>query len=97
MEHLHANEFEAFHLKPLDDLSDDAPLHAIGLDGDECALQLFVGHDSETKQKKKKGDEGRIKYNLQRGTSLESHSRLVVAVSGGASCGGPRPHCTVNA
>lgn len=50
MEHLHAHEFEAFHLKPLDDVSNDAPLHAIGLDGKKGAL-LQLGHDSETKKK----------------------------------------------
>ncbi len=57
MEHLHAHQFEALHLKPLDDLSNDAPLHAIGLDGKKGAL-LQLGHDSETKQAE--GDEGKI-------------------------------------
>lgn len=43
---LHADEFEAFRLEPLDDLADEASLHAVGLDGDEGAL--FLGsHSSE--------------------------------------------------
>lgn len=49
LDHLHAHEFEAFHLEPLDDLADDAPLHAIGLDGNEGTLELG-SHDSETKR-----------------------------------------------
>lgn len=59
MLHLHGHKFEAFGLKPLDDLSNDAPLHTIGLDGNECAL-LLLGHDSTTKAEKgkKKTDEG---------------------------------------
>ena len=56
MEHLHAHKFEALHLKPLDDLSNDAPLYTIGLDSKECTL-LQLGHDSENNvgEKKKKG------------------------------------------
>lgn len=54
MHHLHANKFEAFHLEPLDDLSNDAPLHTIGLDGDEGAFGQ-VGHDSATEQRKQNG------------------------------------------
>lgn len=54
MEQLHAHKFEAFHLEPLDDLSNDAPLHTIGLDGNEGAF-LKLRHDSETKQKTKTG------------------------------------------
>lgn len=46
MQHLHPNKFEALLFKPLDDLSDDASLHAIRLDGNECAF-LQIGHDSE--------------------------------------------------
>lgn len=50
MEHLQAHQFEAFHLEPLDDVSDDAPLNAVRLDGEECAL-LQLGHDSEKQQR----------------------------------------------
>lgn len=50
MDHLHAHQLEALHLKPLDDLTNDAPLHAIRLDGDECTF-LQLSHDSETKQR----------------------------------------------
>lgn len=60
MLHLHAHKFEAFLLEPLDDFSNDASLHTIGLDGDEGTL---LGHDSETKQKKR--DEGKVKCSLQ--------------------------------
>lgn len=49
MEHLHADKFEAFLLEPLDDLSDDTPLHAIGLDGKKGAL-FQISHDSETEK-----------------------------------------------
>lgn len=52
--HLHADKFEAFHLEPLDDLSNDAPLHTIGLDGDEGAL-CQGGHDSAMEQRKQNG------------------------------------------
>ncbi len=64
MEHLHAHKFEAFHLEPLDDLSDDASLHPIWLDGEEGALLQF-SHFSETKQKTKK-DEEKLKTILGR-------------------------------
>lgn len=50
LNHLHAHKFEAFHLKSLDDLSNEAPLHTIGLDSNEGSLRR---HDSETKQKLK--------------------------------------------
>lgn len=53
LNHLHAHKFEAFHLESLDDLSNDAPLHAIGLDGNEGTL-ILGSHDSETKQRLKK-------------------------------------------
>lgn len=50
MHHLHADKFEAFRLKPLDDLSNDSPLHTIRLDGNEGALFLF-SHDSVKEEK----------------------------------------------
>lgn len=46
---LHADEFEAFRLKPLDDLADEAPLHTVGLDGDEGAFFL-ASHSSEERE-----------------------------------------------
>lgn len=46
MEHFHADEFETLLLEPLDDLPNDAPLHAVGLDCDKCA---FISHDSKMK------------------------------------------------
>lgn len=52
LNHLHSHKFEAFHLKSLDDLSNEAPLHTIGLDGNEGTLRLGR-HDSETKQRLK--------------------------------------------
>lgn len=52
LNHLHAHEFEAFHLESLDDLANDASLDAVGLDGDEGPL-FQVRHDSEIKIKKK--------------------------------------------
>lgn len=48
--HLHADELEALRLEPLDDVSDDAPLHAIGLDGDESALYLGIHSSEETRK-----------------------------------------------
>lgn len=50
MHHLHAHKFEAFHFKPLDDLSNDSPLHTIRLDGNKGALLLF-SHDSVKEEK----------------------------------------------
>lgn len=50
LKHLHAHKFEAFHLESLDDLSNDASLHTIGLDGNEGTL---ISHDSEIKQRLK--------------------------------------------
>lgn len=76
MEHLQAHQLEAFDLEPLDDLSDDAPLHAVGLDGQEGAL-LQLSHDSETKQRKQR-DEGKEQNHLQENT--RTHSLLCVAV-----------------
>lgn len=54
MEHLHAHQFEALGLKPLNDLSDDAALHTIRLDGNERAL-LQISHDSKNTAGKKEG------------------------------------------
>lgn len=51
LEHLHAHQFEALRLEPFDDLADDASLHAVGLDGDECSLlQLSHGSGTQTGQ-----------------------------------------------
>lgn len=47
LKHLHAHKFEAFHLESLDDLSNEAPLDAIRLDGNEGTLR-DSRHDSET-------------------------------------------------
>lgn len=55
MEHLHAHQLEAFGLKPLDDLSNDAPLHTIRLDGNKGAL-LQISHDSKNAARKKDED-----------------------------------------
>lgn len=50
MNHLHGHQFEAFLFEPLDDLSNQAPLDTVGLDGNEGAL-LLVSHDSVRNQK----------------------------------------------
>lgn len=52
LKHLHAHKFEAFHLESLEDLSNDASLHTVGLDGNEGTL-IQVIHDSEIKQRLK--------------------------------------------
>ena len=54
MNHLQAHKFEALSLKPLDDISNEAPLHSIGLDGNKGTL-LILGHDSGNKAEGKKG------------------------------------------
>lgn len=97
LEHLHAHKFEAFHLEPLDDLSNEAPLHTVGLDGNEGTLQF--SHVSEIKQMGRM----KVKYN-QVDAAKETlpppppiYSRLSVAfgtVSCGAGCRGRRPHHT---
>ena len=43
MNHLQAHKFGALSLKPLDDISNEAPLHSIGLDGNKGTL-LILGH-----------------------------------------------------
>lgn len=50
LKHLHAHKFEAFHLKSLEDLSNNASLHTVRLDGNEGSL---ISHDSEIKQRLK--------------------------------------------
>lgn len=52
LKHLHAHKFEAFHLESLEDLSNDASLHTVRLDGNEGTL-FQVSHDSEIKQRLK--------------------------------------------
>jgi len=61
MEQLHAHKFEAFNLKPFDDLSDDAPLYTIRLNGKESAL-LQLSHDSETEQVKNSNRDKKNKH-----------------------------------
>lgn len=46
LKHLHAHKFEAFCLESLDDLSNDASLHSLGLHGNEGTL-IQGRHDSE--------------------------------------------------
>lgn len=53
LKHLHAHKFEAFCLESLDDLSNDAPLHSLGLHGNEGTL-IQGRHDSEKTHLKKK-------------------------------------------
>ena len=45
VQHLQPHQFEALLLEALDDVTDQAPLHAVRLDGNECALRV-VGHFS---------------------------------------------------
>lgn len=90
LNHLHPHKFEAFHLESLDDLSDDAPLHAIGLDGNEGAL--FLSHDSETKQrfKEKKKDRSKKESLQLQGITHRSRWHLAQAAVGSAA-EGPDP------
>jgi hypothetical protein len=44
VDELHGDELVSLLLEALDDLADEAALHAVGLDGDEAALVLGTGH-----------------------------------------------------